>query len=83
MHSTDIDTQCYYLMSFDQSMIIDATRGSMARFVNHSCSPNSEMIKWTVAGKPRMALFAGENGIMTGEELTYDYNFEYVPPPPG
>ncbi|KAL9608695.1 MAG: hypothetical protein Q9167_006497 [Letrouitia subvulpina] len=31
--------------------------------------------KWTVAGKPRMALFAGENGIMTGEELTYDYNF--------
>ena len=24
---------------------------------------------------PRVALFAGENGIMTGEELTYDYNF--------
>ena len=35
------------------------------------------MIKWTVAGKPRMALFAGDNVIMTGEELTYDYNFEY------
>ena len=34
------------------------------------------MEKWTVAGKPRMALFAGENGIMTGEELTYDYNFD-------
>lgn len=26
-------------------------------------------------GKPRMALFAGDQGIMTGEELTYDYNF--------
>ena len=25
-----------------------------------------------------MALFAGDDGIMTGEELTYDYNFEYV-----
>jgi len=25
-----------------------------------------------------MALFAGDHGIMTGEELTYDYNFEYV-----
>ena len=36
------------------------------------------MIKWTVAGKPRMALFAGERGVMTGEELTYDYNFEWV-----
>lgn len=63
-------------MDFDQSMILDATRGSIARFVNHSCAPNCRMIKWTVAGKPRVALFAGDNGIMTGEELTYDYNFD-------
>ena len=62
-------------MDFDQSMILDATRGSIARFVNHSCAPNCKMIKWTVQGAPRMALFAGDNGIMTGEELTYDYNF--------
>lgn len=62
-------------MDFDQSMILDATRGSIARFVNHSCSPNCRMIKWTVQDKPRMALFSGDKGIMTGEELTYDYNF--------
>lgn len=68
--------QCYYLMLFDQNMIIDATRGSIARFVNHSCEPNCRMEKWTVAGKPRMALFAGDHGIVTGEELTYDYNFD-------
>uniref|UniRef100_A0A093VBI3 Histone-lysine N-methyltransferase ash1 n=1 Tax=Talaromyces marneffei PM1 TaxID=1077442 RepID=A0A093VBI3_TALMA len=68
--------QCYYLMYFDQNMIIDATRGSIARFVNHSCAPNCRMEKWTVGGKPRMALFAGDRGIMTGEELTYDYNFD-------
>ncbi|KAF7164410.1 hypothetical protein CNMCM6106_000962 [Aspergillus hiratsukae] len=68
--------ECYYLMYFDQNMIIDATRGSIARFVNHSCEPNCRMEKWTVAGKPRMALFAGDHGIMTGEELTYDYNFD-------
>lgn len=67
--------KCYYLMDFDQQMILDATRGSIARFINHSCEPNCRMIKWTVAGKPRMALFAGDIGIMTGEELTYDYNF--------
>lgn len=65
-------------MTFDQGMIIDATRGSSARFVNHSCDPNCIMKKMTVAGAPRMALFSGENGITTGEELTYDYNFEYV-----
>jgi len=68
--------QCYYLMSFDQNMIIDATTGSIARFVNHSCSPNCRMIKWIVSGQPRMALFAGDNPIMTGDELTYDYNFD-------
>ncbi|KAJ4286816.1 hypothetical protein N0V90_013068 [Kalmusia sp. IMI 367209] len=68
--------KCYYLMSFDNKMIIDATRGTIARFVNHSCEPNCEMIKWTVGGEPRMALFAGSRGIMTGEELTYDYNFD-------
>lgn len=63
-------------MSFDQNMIIDATTGSIARFVNHSCSPNCRMIKWIVSGQPRMALFAGDNPIMTGDELTYDYNFD-------
>jgi histone-lysine N-methyltransferase ASH1L len=34
------------------------------------------MVKWIVGGKPRMALFAGDNPIMSGDELTYDYNFD-------
>ncbi|OCK89843.1 SET domain-containing protein, partial [Cenococcum geophilum 1.58] len=70
------NNKCYYLMTFHNKMIIDASRGSIARFVNHSCEPNCRMVKWTVAGEPRMALFAGDRGIMTGEELTYDYNFD-------
>ncbi|KAF3023992.1 hypothetical protein E8E15_009006 [Penicillium rubens] len=70
------NNDCYYLMYFDQNMIIDATRGSIARFVNHACEPNCRMEKWTVAGKPRMALFAGDRGVSTGEELSYDYNFD-------
>ncbi|KAJ4386198.1 hypothetical protein N0V93_009091 [Gnomoniopsis smithogilvyi] len=70
------DNECYYLMAFDQNMIIDATTGSIARFVNHSCDPNCRMEKWIVHGQPRMALFAGDKPIMTGEELTYDYNFD-------
>lgn len=63
-------------MSFDQHMIIDATKGSIARFVNHSCQPNCHMVKWIVGRKPRMALFAGDKPIMSGDELTYDYNFD-------
>ncbi|GAB7353591.1 hypothetical protein MBLNU459_g4014t1 [Dothideomycetes sp. NU459] len=66
----------YYQMEFDQGMILDATKGSIARFVNHCCEPNCNMEKRFVAGQPRMALFAGQDGILTGEELTYDYNFD-------
>ncbi|POS88400.1 hypothetical protein EPUL_000047, partial [Erysiphe pulchra] len=70
------NNDCHYLMSFDQSMIIDATKGSIARFINHSCNPNCRMVKWIVSGNPRLALFAGDEPIMTGDELTYDYNFD-------
>ncbi|KAB8356326.1 hypothetical protein FH972_023910 [Carpinus fangiana] len=76
MHTVYKNKSDYYLMTFDQNMIIDATRGSIARFVNHSCAPNCAMVKWTVHNKPRMALFALDQGIMTGDELTYDYNFD-------
>jgi SET domain-containing protein len=62
------------MMEFHNGLIIDATRGSICRFVNHSCDPNCRIEKWIVDGEPRMALFA-EKPIMTGDELTYDYNF--------
>jgi SET domain-containing protein len=63
-------------MTFHKGLIIDATKGSICRFVNHSCDPNCTIEKWYVDGEPRMALFAGSRGISTGEELTYDYKFE-------
>ncbi|KAK3711892.1 hypothetical protein LTR37_009410 [Vermiconidia calcicola] len=70
------DKQNYYLMELERGLIIDGTKGSMARFVNHSCAPNCEVRMMKVNGTPRMAVFAGDNGIMTGDELTYDYNFD-------
>lgn len=70
------DKQCYYLMELERGLIIDGTRGSMARFINHSCEPNCEVRMVKVGGVPRMGVFAGEAGICTGEELTYDYNFD-------
>lgn len=69
-------SQNYYQMGFDQGMILDATKGSISRFVNHSCEPNCKMLKRFVEGQPRIALFVGDRGISTGEELTYDYNFK-------
>lgn len=70
------DKACYYLMELERNLVIDGTKGSMARFINHSCDPNCEVRMLKVGGTPRMAVFAGDSGIMTGEELTYDYNFD-------
>ncbi|KAK3674245.1 hypothetical protein LTR78_005714 [Recurvomyces mirabilis] len=70
------DKQCYYLMELERGLIIDGTKGSMARFINHSCEPNCEVRMVKVNGTPRMGVFAGPEGITTGQELTYDYNFD-------
>jgi SET domain-containing protein len=50
-------------------------QGNDARFINHSCSPNCETQKWVVRGELAIGLFARHN-IASGEELTFDYNFE-------
>lgn len=70
-------TSKYYCLSFVGGLVIDSGRkGSEARFVNHSCNPNCEMQKWYVKGVPRIGLYAGDNPIPAGTELTYDYNFD-------
>ncbi|EME38812.1 hypothetical protein DOTSEDRAFT_83490 [Dothistroma septosporum NZE10] len=70
------DKPNYYLMELERGLVIDGTKGSMARFINHACEPNCTVKMFRVNGVARMGVFAGKSGIMTGEELTYDYNFD-------
>ncbi|XP_031131210.1 histone-lysine N-methyltransferase ASHH1 isoform X2 [Ipomoea triloba] len=66
-----------YIISLNANYFIDATRkGSLARFINHSCLPNCETRKWTVLGETRVGIFAKQD-ISIGTELTYNYNFEW------
>ncbi|CAH9107034.1 unnamed protein product [Cuscuta europaea] len=66
-----------YIISLNANYFIDATRkGSLARFINHSCLPNCETRKWTVLGETRVGIFAKQD-ISHGVELTYNYNFEW------
>ncbi|WIA29657.1 hypothetical protein OEZ86_012142 [Tetradesmus obliquus] len=59
---------------------LDATRrGSIARFINHSCTPNCEARSWMVgssgsSSSSRHVVICAARDIAPGEELTYDYN---------
>ncbi|KAM3360733.1 hypothetical protein P3S68_015587 [Capsicum galapagoense] len=66
-----------YIFSLNSNYFIDATqKGSLARFINHSCRPNCETRKWTVLGETRVGIFAKQD-ISVGMELTYNYHFEW------
>lgn len=66
-----------YIISLNANNYIDATKkGSLARFINHSCHPNCETRKWTVLGEIRVGIFAKQD-ITIETELAYDYNFEW------
>lgn len=48
-----------YCMSIGRSLFIDGGRMSNeARFLNHSCQPNSEPQRWCVSGVTRIGIFA-------------------------
>ncbi|KAJ5678586.1 Histone-lysine N-methyltransferase [Penicillium macrosclerotiorum] len=65
-----------YLFRIDENTVIDATkRGGIARFINHSCTPNCTAKIIKVDGSKRIVIYALRN-IERDEELTYDYKFE-------
>lgn len=61
-----------FLFSVDSRMVIDATRrGSVAKYINHSCEPNCE----AVIEEGRVYIEALRS-IRPGAEVTYDYNLQ-------
>lgn len=81
-----------YLFRIDENTVIDATkRGGIARFINHSCTPNCTAKIIKVEGSKRIVIYAlrdiGQSEFIlcalrsdtnheADEELTYDYKFE-------
>eukprot|EP00475_Leptophrys_vorax_P011385 TRINITY_DN17916_c0_g1_i1.p1 TRINITY_DN17916_c0_g1~~TRINITY_DN17916_c0_g1_i1.p1 ORF type:complete len:904 (-),score=191.04 TRINITY_DN17916_c0_g1_i1:360-2681(-) len=75
MEMQEVGDTNYYFFSIDSNTIVDAgRRGSLARFLNHSCDPNCVTQKWTVGNQTRVGIYS-KRDVRAGEELTYDYNF--------
>jgi SET domain-containing protein len=67
----------FYFMALNQNEIVDGSRkGNIARFINHSCSPNLQVEKWYVNRTPRLGLWA-KRPIAAGEELSYNYSVKW------
>ena len=62
-----------FLFILDDKTVLDARHeGNDARYINHSCDPNCEAV---IDEKNRIWIYA-LRPIRTGEELSYDYQFE-------
>ncbi len=66
------ERQLTYVLNLDEELAIDgAVAGNEARFLNHSCAPNCEVIIFD--GAPH--LYALQD-ILEGAELTFDYQLQ-------
>ncbi|KAK3234709.1 hypothetical protein CYMTET_55040 [Cymbomonas tetramitiformis] len=75
VHENTRNTCFLFMVDPATGLILDATcRGSLARYVNHSCSPNCETRVIRVQGLKKVMITARYN-LLPGEELTYDYGF--------
>ncbi|KAK7088600.1 histone-lysine N-methyltransferase SETD1B-A-like [Littorina saxatilis] len=64
-----------YLFRVDHETIIDATmHGNLARFINHSCSPNCYAKIITMESQKKIVIYS-KRDIDVNEEITYDYKF--------
>ncbi|KAF7725234.1 Histone-lysine N-methyltransferase setd1a [Apophysomyces ossiformis] len=68
-----------YLFRVDDDMVVDATtKGNIARFINHCCTPNCYAKIISIKKQKKIVILAGRD-IEPGEELTYDYKFPIEP----
>jgi len=68
----------YYFMAVVDDVILDASsKGSIARFINHSCDANCVIQKWTVGDELRIGIFT-QRKIRQGEELSIDYKYDRI-----
>ncbi|XP_023929977.1 histone-lysine N-methyltransferase 2D-like [Lingula anatina] len=66
-----------YMFRINDDTVVDATMsGGLARYVNHSCNPNcvAEVVPFEKESK---IIIIAKRRIATGEELTYDYKFDF------
>lgn len=83
-HRGDLGTGHTFLFTLNDDWIINANiRGNLAKWINCSCDPNAEAFVHAHPSKdPRrdQVIIEARRAIKRGEEITYDYGFEFDVP---
>ncbi len=83
-HYGDLNTGHTFLFTLNEHWIIDASkRGNVAKWINCSCEPNSAAyVHESADGDPKKekVIIEAKRTIRPGEEITYDYGFEFDVP---
>ncbi|MCW5898405.1 MAG: SET domain-containing protein-lysine N-methyltransferase [Flavobacteriales bacterium] len=81
---SDVETGHTFLFTLNDKWIVDANvDGNIAKWINHSCAPNAvAFIHGHKSGKPKKdrVIIEARRKIEPGEEITYDYGFEFEVP---
>jgi len=84
LHHGDLDTGHTFLFTLNDKWTINANeKGNVARWINHSCAPNCvAFVHEHKSGKPKKdkVIIEALRDIAPGEEITYDYGFEFDVP---
>ena len=76
-YGNEVDSGHTFLFTLNEKYLIDANEGgNIARWINHSCSPNCQA--WVIEHdskdlKRDHVVIESKRAIRKGEELTYDY----------
>ncbi|ESO09953.1 hypothetical protein HELRODRAFT_97267 [Helobdella robusta] len=66
-----------YMFRLDENKVVDATMaGGPARYINHSCDPNC-FTEVVATEKGEKIIIIAKRKIRSGEELSYDYKFNF------
>ncbi len=80
-HHGDVDTGHTFLFTLNEKWIVNANeKGNIARWINHSCAPNAvAFVHGHKSGKLKKdkVIIEAKRDIVPGEEITYDYGFEF------
>ncbi len=83
-HHGDLYSGHTFLFTLNEKWIINGNeKGNIARWINHSCAPNAvAFVHGHKSGKPKKdkVIIEALRDIAPGEEVTYDYGFEFDVP---